>query len=326
MRRGLVIGKFMPLHHGHIALIEFAAAHCNELIVSLNDNTKDVISAELRLSWLEETFKDQPAIKVFKVLDDFDQEDLPLNKRTQQWAERMQQIYPPIDIIFSSEEYGISFANNLKAEHKSFDADRKLFPVSASLIRANPFAYWKYIPNVVKPYFVKKICLYGPESTGKSVMAKQLAEYYHTEFVPEVARELITSNEFTIDDIIRIGHALTQRTLEKTKTSNKILFCDTDLITTQIYCRHYLSEVPPILYELEKQITYDHYFLFDIDVPWVADGMRDLGERRQEMYTIFKNELLKRKIQFIEIRGDFNEREKMLKNYINSIFLTQTAY
>ncbi len=319
MKRGLVIGKFMPLHHGHIALIEFAAAHCDELIVSMSYNSEDVIPGELRLSWINEIFNNQPKVKVFSIADDFDREDLPLTERTQIWAGRMRKAYPPIDLVFSSEEYGVPFAKNLGAEHKSFDPGRKLFPVSASRIRENPFAYWEYIPKVVRPYFVKKICFYGPESTGKSVMAKQLAGYYQTEFVPEVAREIVSSNEFTLADIVKIGRAQTQRVLDKLKTANKILFCDTDLITTQIYCRHYLSEVPPILYELERQITYDQYFLFDIDVPWVADGMRDLGTRRPEMYTVFKNELLKRKIQFIEVRGDFSEREKMLKDYINSI-------
>ncbi len=319
MKRGLVIGKFMPLHHGHIALIEFAAAHCDELIVSMSYNATDIISSELRFSWINKTFKDQSTIKVFSIVDDFDREDLPLTERTQAWVDRMRQVYPPIDIVFSSEEYGVPFAKNLGAEHKGFDPERKLFPVSATRIRENPFAYWKYLPKIVRPFFVKKICLYGPESTGKSVMAKQLASYYQTEFVPEVAREIVSSNEFTVDDIIKIGQAQTQRVLDKTKTANKILFCDTDLITTQIYCRHYLGEVPPILYELEKQIIYDQYFLFDIDVPWVADGMRDLGARRQEMYDVFEIELVKRGIKFIEVRGDFNEREDILKKYVDSI-------
>jgi len=319
MKRGLVIGKFMPLHHGHIALIDFAAAHCDELIVSMSYNSTDTIPGELRFSWIKEIFKNQPSIKPFSIVDDFDQEDLPLNERTKIWAERMQQVYPPFTIVFSSEEYGVPFAKNLGAEHKSFDSDRTLFPVSATRIRENPFSYWKYIPHVVRPFFVKKICLYGPESTGKSVMAKQLAGLYQTEFVPEVAREIVSSNEFTMDDIVKIGHAQTQRVLDKLKTANKILFCDTDLITTQIYCRHYLGVVPAILYELEKQITYDQYFLFDIDVPWVEDGMRDLGTRRQEMYTVFKNELLKREISFIEVRGNYSEREKILKEYVDSM-------
>ncbi len=58
------------------------------------------------------------------------------------------------------------------------------------------------------------ICLYGPESTGKSTLARHLAAHYHTDYVPEVARELVTSNSFTADDIVRIGRAQTQRVLE----------------------------------------------------------------------------------------------------------------
>src|SRR6478735_7445631 len=94
---------------------------------------------------------------------------------------------------------------------------------------------------------IKLICFYGPESTGKSTMAKHFATLYKTEFVPEVARELISSNDFTIDDIIRIGNAQTQRIKEKLKTANKFLFCDTDLITTQIYSKKYLVVIPEIL-------------------------------------------------------------------------------
>ncbi len=121
-------------------------------------------------------------------------------------------------------------------------------------------------------------------------MAKHFAEVYHTEFVPEVARELISSNDFTIDDIIRIGQAQTQRVKEKLKTANQFLFCDTDLITTQIYSKKYLGIVPNILFELEDEIHYHRYFLFGIDVPWVADGLRDLANQRAEMMELFEGE------------------------------------
>lgn len=168
---------------------------------------------------------------------------------------------------------------------------------------------------------VKKLCFYGPESTGKSVMARHLAEVYQTEYVPEVAREMVSSNDFTVDEIIKIGYSQTERVLEKAKTANNILFCDTDLITTQIYCRHYLGVVPSVLYELEKEIVYDHYFLFDIDVPWVADGMRDLNESRDEMYQVFKEELLKRKIPFIEVKGTYAEREQLIRSWIDKMIV-----
>ena len=158
---------------------------------------------------------------------------------------------------------------------------------------------------------VKKICFLGPESTGKSFMAKKMAEKYKTEFVPEVARELITSNHFNREDIIMIGRAQTERVFQKARKSDKILFCDTDLITTQIYSRQYLKVVPPVLYELEKMVEYDQYFLFDTDVPWVSDGLRDLGDEknREEMYKIFKNELERRNIPFVKVQGDWEERE-----------------
>jgi HTH-type transcriptional regulator, transcriptional repressor of NAD biosynthesis genes len=163
---------------------------------------------------------------------------------------------------------------------------------------------------------IKLICLYGPESTGKSVMAEHLAKIYQTEYVPEVAREIVTSNQFTVEDIIKIGQAQTDRIMVKTKTANKFLFCDTDIITTQIYSRHYLGFVPPILYELEKEINYDAYFLFDVDVPWVADGMRDLGNQRKEMFEVFKSELAKRAIAYHLVGGDWGEREARIKKHL----------
>lgn len=166
---------------------------------------------------------------------------------------------------------------------------------------------------------VRKICFYGPESTGKSTMAKRMAEIFNTEFVPEVSREIVTSNEFTVEDIIRIGYAQTERIVEKSRIANKLLFCDTDLITTQIYCRHYLGTVPQVLFELEKEIHYDEYYLFDIDVPWVADEIRDLGNRREEMLSVFRSELEKREIAYTWVRGAYEEREKFLIQRMNHL-------
>jgi len=321
MKRGLVIGKFMPVHNGHIALINFAASHCNELIVSMSYTPGDKIDPYLRFEWIKEIFKDQPNIKPAIIPDDFDDENLALNERTNIWAKKMRKVYPKIDILFSSEPYGTPFARNLQAEHALFDEPRKFIPVSATLIRNNPFQYWEFIPDQVKPYFVKKICFYGPESTGKSTMAEKIALHYNTVFVPEVARELISDNDITVEDIIKIGIAQTERVKEKTITANKIVFCDTDLITTKIYAQYYLKQVPQILNELEKEIHYEIYFLMDIDVEWVADHLRDFGDRRQEMFNLFKAELEKRNINYILISGNYEEREEKIKKIIDLILV-----
>lgn len=321
MKRGLVIGKFMPLHAGHIALIQFAAAQCDELIVSMSYTAQDPIDPKLRFSWIVRTFSNNPTIRPELSLDDFDDDALPLGKRVLLWRQFIEKRFPSIHLLFSSEEYGEPFANALGVPHVSFDPVRKSFPVSATLIRAKPFDYWSFIPTIVRPFFTKKICFYGPESTGKSYMARMMAEVYQTEFVPEVSREIITTNAFSLDDIIQIGKAQTQRVQEKIITANKVLFCDTDLITTEIYSKIYLNEVPPILYELEEQIHYNLYFLFDIDVPWVADDIRDLGHKRKEMYELFKNELVIRNIPFVSVHGSWNERSAIIKETIQRLFL-----
>jgi HTH-type transcriptional repressor of NAD biosynthesis genes len=66
-------------------------------------------------------------------------------------------------------------------------------------------------------------------------------------------------------------------------------------------------------------IKYDQYFLFDIDVEWVSDGLRDLGDRRKEMYRIFKNELDRRGIPYLKVSGDYAEREHCIKSIIDKM-------
>jgi len=319
MKRGLIIGKFMPIHAGHIAMIKFAKQHCDELIVSMSYTKTDPINGERRFDWIKKIFKDEAKIIPEISVDNFDNEGLPWSERIRIWANFLKRRFPPINVIVSSESYGELLATELNATHKSFDPDRIQFPVSATQIRTSPFDYWQFIPAEVRPYFVKKICFYGAESTGKSSMAKKMAEVYQTEFVPEVARELISSNDFTIEDIVRIGQAQTQRVKEKLKTANKILFCDTDLITTQIYSRQYLHQAPDVLIALEKEINYDRYFLFDIDVPWVADGLRDLGNQREKMAKIFEEELSTRGIRPIVVKGTWSEREEIVRKEINRL-------
>lgn len=309
----------MPVHKGHLALIDFALSKCDQLIVSMSYTENDPIDGGERYEWLNSIYRNSVQVIVEMVVDDFDNESLPLHERTQIWAKFITKRFPRIDIVFSSEEYGESFARSLGARSVLFDLDRTMVPISASEIRKEPFQHWDFIPSVVRPYFVKKICFYGPESTGKSEMTKRLARHYETEFVPEVARDMISSNDFSLSDIEQIGKAQTESVFQKTKTASKILFCDTDLITTQIYSQHYLNEVPSLLYELEHQIHYDQYFLFDIDVPWIPDGLRDLGDKRQDMFSIFKHELEKRKIEYVLVSGNWEDRFEIIRYKVDNL-------
>lgn len=308
MTTGLVFGKFMPVHNGHLALIEFARKQCDQLIVSMSVTPDDPISPELRLHWLIDLLTLYPTIEVVAEADDFHDPALPLWEATKLWAAFIKRRFPTVNVFFSSEAYAIPLAHHSGLRHVSFDPPRQQIPISATQIRQHPAHYWDYIPAVVRPYFLKKVCLFGPESVGKTTMARQLAADYETIFVPEVARDIITSNEFTLDDFIRIGHAQTQAVQVAERTANRILFCDTDVITTQIYSDIYMHEVPSVLYELERQVHYDAYILLNIDVPWMSDNLRDFGDRRVEMLGRFKHELDRRKLPYQLVSGSYSER------------------
>ncbi|GAB4037304.1 AAA family ATPase [Spirosoma jeollabukense] len=319
MTTGLIFGKFMPVHKGHLALIEFARTQCDRLIVSMSVTPDDPISPELRLRWLTELLAPYPTIEVVAEADDFHDPTLPIWEATKLWAAFIKRRFPEVSVFFSSEDYAIPLAHHSGLRHVAFDPLRQQVPISATLIRQKPFHYWDYIPDDVRPYFVKKICLYGPESVGKTTMARQLATEYETVYVPEMARDILTSNDITIDDMIKIGHAQTQAVIQAERVANRILFCDTDVITTQIYSEIYLHYVPPILYKLEKKIHYDAYVLLDIDVPWVADNLRDFSHKRPEMLARFREELTKRKLPYTRISNSFSDRFLALKQLVNQL-------
>lgn len=320
MTTGLVFGKFLPVHKGHLALIDFAQKQCDHLIVSMTVTPGDVLSPDLRLRWLVELLSPFPNIEVVAESDDFHDPSLPLWEATKLWASFIKRRFPTVSVFFSSEAYAIPLAYHSGLQHVPFDPDRQIVPVSATLIRQKPFRYWAYIPDVVKPYFVKKICLYGPESVGKTTLSQKLAEEFQTSFVPEMARSLIHSNHFVVDDFIRIGRAQTEAVLTAERLANRVLFCDTDVITTQIYSNLYVQTVPPELYELEQQIQYDTYILLDIDVPWIADEIRDQGHRRAEMLSLFRHELDKRRLPYTLVGGIYDDRLTSVRNITRLAF------
>ena len=164
---------------------------------------------------------------------------------------------------------------------------------------------------------VVKVVLFGPESTGKTTLSNQLANYYNTLWVPEYAREYlqdIWDKQGKIcekNDILPIanGQILLENTMSQ--KANKILICDTDLLETKVYSEQYFSGyVDPKLEEAALSNTYDLYLLTYIDTPWEADDLRDRPEQRQEMFDAFENALKKYNRPYILLKGDPETRLK----------------
>jgi HTH-type transcriptional regulator, transcriptional repressor of NAD biosynthesis genes len=159
---------------------------------------------------------------------------------------------------------------------------------------------------------IKKICLYGSESVGKTTLAKELAEHYQTEWVPEMAREYLGDRKCEYDDFVWIARWQTTEVLRKTLYANKILICDTDVITTELYARIYFNDCPKEVIDLQRVVYYDLYLFLETDVPWIGDEQRDLGDPsvRKNIRDMFLIALLQRGIQPILIKGNWEERKQ----------------
>lgn len=168
-----------------------------------------------------------------------------------------------------------------------------------------------------EPSDLVKIVLYGPESTGKTTLAKQLAEHYDTVWVPEYARKYLqkkwdeTKEICTLDDLIPIAKGQMAAENRLAKKANKLLICDTDILVTKVYSEAYFNGFcDPILEKYALENTYDLYFLTHIDVPWEADDLRDRPNERELMLDIFKSTLEKYQRSFVILEGSLKKRLK----------------
>ncbi|MFV0248386.1 MAG: AAA family ATPase [Tenacibaculum sp.] len=162
-----------------------------------------------------------------------------------------------------------------------------------------------------------KVVLFGPESTGKTTLAKQLAQHYNTVWVPEYAREYlqkIRDNEHRVcqpKDLTPI--AIGQMKLENKlgKKAKKVLICDTNLLQTKVYSEVYFKKY--INTEINKAALnnfYHIYFLTYIDIPWEMDDLRDRPTQRKHMFNAFKRTLNKYDKPYVLLKGNKQTRFK----------------
>jgi len=171
-----------------------------------------------------------------------------------------------------------------------------------------------------------KIVLFGPESTGKTTLSRQLARHYNSVWVPEYAREYL-QNKWNNDrktcepqDLLPI--AIGQMALENelAKKTDSVLICDTDLLETKVYSEaYYLGICDPVLERFALENKYDLYFLTYIDTPWEADDLRDKPHERERMFNAFKNALIKYNRPYITLKGNKKERLQTAIKHVDEL-------
>lgn len=151
-----------------------------------------------------------------------------------------------------------------------------------------------------------KIVITGPESTGKTTLAQQLAQYYKTLWCPEYARQYIDELQrpYEQKDLLQIAKG--QIALEEQLVLQKpsLLICDTDLITIKIWSIFKYQTCPRWIIQQINQRHYDLYLLCGIDIPWAYDPQREHPHLREELYAIYRQTLADLEKPFIELSGN----------------------
>ncbi|WP_321449111.1 ATP-binding protein [uncultured Cohaesibacter sp.] len=169
-----------------------------------------------------------------------------------------------------------------------------------------------------------RLILTGPESTGKSSLAQALAEHLDGILVPEYLRDYFEEQgSLTLEDAIPVAQGQwvnEERGAKAASSQNKVLICDTDLISSLVYSAHYYAdEMNSPLWAQWEQWSERHkrrlkmtpyqprlYVLCDLDWPWVDDGQRDAPDHRPHFFKRFKTEL--REFDHITVSGTLDER------------------
>jgi NadR type nicotinamide-nucleotide adenylyltransferase len=166
-----------------------------------------------------------------------------------------------------------------------------------------------------------RVVLTGSESTGKSTLARQLAEHYDAELVPEFVRHYAANKGAPLDysDHGPIARGQIALEDEHARHASSLLILDTDLLSTAVYCAHYFGRVPDWISETVRERRPDLYLLCDIDVPWIPDPVRDRGHLREEMQQLFRDATAASGAAVTSIVGDWDTRWSTARNAIDSL-------
>lgn len=338
-KNGLALGKFMPIHNGHVHMIREAAKECETVHVMVCSRLCEPIDGYRRFRWAEFIFNDDDNINVIHCPDENPQYPEDDENFWQIWHDSVYSYIPELDAVFASEDYVVPFAECLNVTPVMVDKDREAFPVSGTDIRRSPFDYWEFIPDEIKDYFRLKVAIVGPESSGKSTLAKQLARRFDGDTVEEYGREYCETTPAADLQPEDFGHIANEQWVRNSiaymSSDKKYLFIDTEAIVTRTFLHmygrmhnwyaddaksetfeYYLDRLNKII-DIQTQ-EYDLYIITYPDLPWDDDGTRDFNDKKDRLnsFASIKAQLIEHNVNYAVLMG---RDELRLKNAITII-------
>ena len=269
VRQGLVFGKFMPPTSGHLYLANFARSSCENLTIVVSSLPDEPIPGKLRYQWMKEIFPDCNVVHLDKAMP---QEPASLEDRAffQLWGDVLGQYCPAgkFDALFASEPYGYRVADIMNTKFIPVDTAREMVGVSGTMVRESPFRHWDKLHPVVRPYFLKRVAILGPESPEKDALLKKLADHFGTSYVANYAETLRKDfsknipayNDITLTDISTIARGQIASEGALARHANKVMFVGAELKSIEELSKRLFGGCPEWVEEEAKKADYDLCF------------------------------------------------------------------
>lgn len=327
---GMCGGCFAPFHLGHKHLIITAASQCEELYVVLSVSKYDKIPYEYRYRWLYNFTKSMSNVRLITIFDE------SLDKSVYDWEtgceDVKEKIGKPINAVFVGSDYNYS-DNPYKKYYTDAEIvyiDRSVLPISSSEINKNPYSYWNYIAPEARSYYVKKVLIIGTECCGKSTLVKNLASYFDTSYVEEKGREVCEEaggiETMVPSDYVNILFKHKTDEINALKSANKLLFIDTDCITTNFYYNLAFGEDDSfhhLVSSIHELNSYDLVLYVDLTLSnGYVDDITRLGadsETRVENNEILKSMFASYGLDYKIVKGSYDEIYKQSVDLVNAL-------
>jgi nicotinamide riboside kinase len=165
-----------------------------------------------------------------------------------------------------------------------------------------------------------KIVLTGPESSGKTTLSQQLAQWFDCQWVPEFARSYLDGLErpYVQADLLEIAKGQIAAEERALQPAAGYVFFDTSIEVLKIWSNVRFGNCPAWIDEQCRQRRHDLYLLCLPDLPWQPDPQREDPGNRDFLLEQYRQELKALEAPFFEIGGSGKDR---LQNAIAAIYL-----
>jgi HTH-type transcriptional repressor of NAD biosynthesis genes len=321
-KKALVIGKFMPLHKGHIGLINFACENAEMVLVCVLAHRKECIPLDRRVNWVKDSMY-AGVVSACGLMYDADVLNSSSNSDIESsiaWAEYLKnqlEDFESIDVVVGSELYVKFIAEYLGIQYLIYDDKRLQINISATTIKNDVIKNWDYLAPSVKRTYAKHICICGSESTGKTTVCNTIErECEYVTVIPEIGRCIVGKSELCsikqLCEIFEIHYKLLEVVVNDPPTP--FVLWDTDNLTTLSYVRFLFPDADDSTLTKQRPLLLaDKYFFFESNLKFVDDNTRLNEEAAQALRN---NHIITYQQAGVLLEQVTNDRLEKVKQYL----------